>query len=96
MDNIPKYDSMLQTFEWSEHPMNLCAGSRVIDASEFENLAENLLEFPEVKLDMEALLLLFLHQSMRFSACGANNSERFGVLRKNKKVGWQYLIDKIV
>lgn len=85
---------ILQVIESYEDSLNACAGSPVILGSSFQELAEMVSAFPEVKNSKEEVLSMYLNQAKRFAACGANFSdERSGVLRKNPKTGWVYLVD---
>jgi len=85
--------TLLNEIEWAQHPMDECAGQPIIPASNFASLAFSAGQFTEVVLTEEEILLWLANESMRFSACGANYSGKFGVLRKNPKSGWQYVID---
>ena len=83
---------MLQSFEDS---IQTCAGQPVIPASSFVDLATELTSYTAVLYNAEAISTMFTDQTKRFAACGGNHSEKFGVLRKNPKTGWQYLVDLI-
>lgn len=87
--------TLLELFEWAQDPTHLCAEQPIIPSSAFEELSLEASAYKEVTKTSEEILELFNEQSKRFSACGANNSEKWGVLRKNPKIGWQYLIDLI-
>lgn len=87
--------TLQETFDWTQDPTQICANCPVITNANFTDLATQAVEFTEVTKTIEEIEEIFVEQSKRFSACGGNNSERFGVLRKNPKTGWQYLIDLI-
>ena len=86
---------LIDILMWAEDPLNQCGGQPVIMASSIDTLAQDLAEFPSVIYSEEQINLKLRNETKRFSACGANNSERFGVLRKNPETGWQYIIDLI-
>ena len=88
--------TLLSTIEWAQHPSDRCAGQPIIPGTNFEELARDVLGFPEVVLTEAEILAVFNYQTKRFSACGANHADPHvngGVIRKNPKNGWQYLID---
>jgi hypothetical protein len=87
--------TILSTIEWSQHPIEVCAGQPIIPATEFFELSHDLAEFDDIKLTAEEIETILGEQSKRFSACGANNADpkRFACVRKNPKTGWNYLID---
>lgn len=87
--------TILEVIALKQDPMHICAGQPVIPNSNFEALAIELVTFNDVHKTVEEIVELFKEESKRFSACGANNSGRFGVLRKNPKTGWQYIVDLI-
>jgi len=87
--------TLIQTIEWSQDPLEICAGQPIIPAINFTELALELILFPEVTMTADEIVAWFKEQSKRFTACGGNNAERYAVLRKNPKSGWQYVIDKI-
>lgn len=84
-----------ELFLYAEDPLNFCAGQPTIPASSFERLAEEAADYLAVKKTKEEIIIIFMEQSKRFVACGGNHAERFGILRKNPKTGWNYLIDLI-
>jgi hypothetical protein len=81
---------------WAQDPTALCADQPIIPAANFEQLSKDVQEYDEVELSEQEAYDLFTEQAKRFSGCGANNSERYGVLRKNPKTGWQYLVDLLI
>ena len=87
--------TLLETIAWKEDSMQLCAGQPVILAANFELLAKEVVAFPEVKKTEEEIIDLLQNETKRFAACGGNNAERFGVLRKGNSTGWQYIVDLI-
>tara|TARA_R110000772_G_scaffold182375_2_gene293633 strand:+ start:3537 stop:3821 length:285 start_codon:yes stop_codon:yes gene_type:complete len=87
--------TILEMIALKQDPLALCAGQPVIPKANFEDLATELVDFPNVHKTIEEIVELFDEESKRFSACGANNSDRWGVLRKNPKTGWQYIVDLI-
>jgi hypothetical protein len=87
--------TLLETIAWAEDRIYLCAGQPVIPASNFETLSVDLAAYPEVHKTAEDIYNLLREETKRFTACGANHSDRFGVLRKNPKGGWQYIVDLI-
>lgn len=87
--------SIEELFEWAQDPIQTCAESPVILQANYEKLITQLVELPEVVMTAQEIQELFFEQGKRFTACGANNNERFGVLRKNPKTGWKYLIEKV-
>jgi hypothetical protein len=89
-------EEILQILAWSEHPMMECAGARVIMADRFSETAESIAAIPEVDKPKEEIEKILIEQSKRFSACGANNSEKWAVLRKNPKSGWTYIVKLIL
>ncbi|KKK85473.1 hypothetical protein LCGC14_2772930 [marine sediment metagenome] len=84
-----------EEFLWSEDTKLFCAGQAIIPAYKWTELTERLPELDEVTKTSAEILTIFEEQAKRFVACGANFGERFGVLRKNKKTGWKYLIDLV-
>lgn len=87
--------TILDTIAWAQDPLHLCAQCPVIPASNFEELATDLLEYPEVTKTAEEMVEIFTDQSKRFAACGANHSDRLGVIRRNPETGWQYIVDLV-
>lgn len=87
--------TILETIAWAQDPTNFCAGHPVIPASNFEELALDLIEYSNVTKTQEEIIEILKNQSKRFAACGANHSDRFGVIRKNPESGWQYIVDLI-
>lgn len=88
--------SITEQIELVEDPTQLCAGQVVIPAAKFEDLATVLAARTDVNKTDAEITAIFLTQAKRFSACGANFSDRFGVLRKNPNSGWNYLRDLIL
>jgi hypothetical protein len=88
--------TLLQTIEWCEDPIQICAGQPIIPASKFEELANEMVAYPEVLRSAEEIVAILKDQTKRFSACGANQADRFGVIRKNKVNGWQYIVDLVI
>jgi hypothetical protein len=90
--------TLLEVIAWAQHPSDTCADQPIIPAYNFAELATDISTYDEVVLTVEEIEEVFRVQSMRFSACGANNSdpERYAVLRKNPKTGWNYLRDLII
>lgn len=88
--------TLLETIEWSQDPLEICAGQPVIPVTNFEELALEVQAFKEVTMSSDDILIWFKDQSKRFSGCGGNNADAtWAVLRRNPKTGWQYVIDKI-
>lgn len=88
--------SAIEIFEWYVNPLELCSGHAVIGNPNFLPLAEALKEEDSaLPATVEEIVEIFTEQSKRFSACGANNSDKYGVLRKSSTTGWQYLLDAI-
>ena len=87
--------TLSELFDWSQDSIQLCANCPVILAAEFETLAAAAILYTEVTMTEAEVLDLFKLKAKSFSGCGANNSERYGVLRRNPKTGWKYLIDPI-
>ena len=86
--------TLLEVVEWAQHPSDVCAGQPVIPYSNFVELSKDVVAYDEVVLTQMEAMDLFTEQTKRFSACGANHADdRFGVLRKNPKTGWQYIVD---
>ena len=87
--------TLLELIEWAQHPLDTCAGQPVIPAYNFKDIASTAVLYSEVVLSESEILDVFAYQAKRFTACGANHSDtnRFGVVRKNPKTGWSYLID---
>lgn len=88
--------TLLETIAWKEDPMQLCAGQPVIPAANFALLAKDAITFKQVKKTEEEIIDILKEQSKRFAACGANFSDRLGVVRKNPDTGWQYIVDLII
>ena len=84
-----------ELFEWAQGPLQVCAGQPIIAQHKFEGFALSLQNYPEVKLDAVALEAYFTEKAKKYTACGANNNERFGVLRKNPDAGWSKIIADI-
>ena len=84
-----------EIFLYAEDSLNLCAGQPVILSSSFESLSIHLSIQDGVTKTAQEIVTIFQEQSKRFSACGANNSDKFGVLRKNPETGWNYLVELI-
>lgn len=87
--------SLQETILWSEDHTYMCAGSPVVPAANFTELAIELAVYPEVTKTVSEIVHIFKEQSKRFSACGGNDADRFGVIRRNPKSGWQYIEDLI-
>lgn len=87
--------TLLQLVESTVDTMRDCAGQAIIPQHNFTRLAELCSGDDDVKLSIEELEELFYNQALRFTACGGNNVRKYGVLRKNPKGGWQYLINLI-
>ena len=87
--------SIQERIAWSEDFTALCAGQAVIPAAHFEELAIELVAYTEVTKTKAEMIAIFKEQTKRFAACGANHSDKFGVLRKNKANGWKYIEDLI-
>ena len=85
--------TLLNILAWAQDPTHVCAGQPVIASSSFEELAYLLSSRKDITLTKDEIVKTFIKESRRFSACGANNSDRMGVLRKNPKTGWTYLED---
>lgn len=84
--------TLIEVIEWSQDPIQMCAGSPVIPARNFQSLAEQLISFKEITKTSDEIVDIFKLQSKRFAACGANFSDKHGVVRKNPKTGWNYLV----
>jgi len=84
--------TILEEFQWAQDPLQLCVGQPIIPQYNFPILADKLLEYNSVIMSKAQLVIYFTEQSLRFSACGANSSSKFGVLRRNPKTGWQWLV----
>jgi hypothetical protein len=89
-------EEILNILAWAEHPLLECAGSKVIMAEEFSPTATQIADLSIVDKTAKEINDIFLMQSKRFSACGANNSEKYGVLRKNPQIGWNYIVELIL
>lgn len=91
MDEI----TLLETIEWAQHPSDTCAGQPVIPAYNFQELSQDVAAFSNVKLTAGEVYVKLIEQSQRFTACGANSADvdRFGLVRKNPKTGWNYLVN---
>ena len=87
--------TLAERFDWAQDSIQICANCPVILAAEFDALATAVIAFNEVTLTHAEIIDLFELHAKRFSACGGNNSERYGILRRNPKTGWKYLIDPI-
>ena len=91
MEKLP----ILEAIAWYQDATNLCAGQPIIPAANFNDLIEELVTYPEVTKTAYEMGEILADQTKRFSACGANNSDKWGVIRKNPKTGWQYIVDLI-
>lgn len=76
-------------------PTKTCAGNHIIPSHNFENLVETLNDNTLLEIPIEEALEVLRISSLKFSACGANNGEKYGVLRKNTKTSWKYLENKL-
>jgi len=83
--------TLTDILNWSQDPIQTCGEQPVILAAEFNALAADVKELSSISLTKDEVLNVFKEQAKRFSACGANNSEKFGVLRKHPVSGWNYL-----
>ena len=87
--------SIQEAIEWSEDRTYMCAGSPVVPAAKFTELAIELATYSEVPKTVAEIVDIFKEQSKRFSACGGNDADRFGVIRRNPKSGWKYIVDLV-
>jgi hypothetical protein len=94
-EEAPVY-SVEDHFILAQDPMQECAGSPIIPASNFDQLAADVAVYDEVKLTAVEILEIFDYQSKRFVACGGNLNDRFAVLRRNPESGWQYMVDLMI
>ena len=88
--------TVIETIEWAQDPLQDCGGQPIIPEAGFLTLAVNLILHAEVTKPQEELMKIFKAQSLRFTACGANNADGFGVLRRNPESGWAYLLELIL
>lgn len=88
-------DTIENIMEYWQDPLQECADSPVVLAAKFGDAAKKISELPDISMSETEVLELFHEQAKRFSGCGANNSERYAVLRRNPKSGWKYIADLI-
>jgi hypothetical protein len=79
-----------EILENAQDPIQECAGSPVIIAAKFEELSATLIDY--TNKTSEEILTILQRQAKRYSACGGNNSDQFGVIRKSPKLGWKTLV----
>ena len=89
-------EEILNILAWAEHPLLECAGAKVIMNENFAPTSEKIADLTNVYKTKEEIELLFREQAKRFSACGANNTEKYAVLRKNFQNGWIYFAKLIL
>ena len=91
--------TLVKVFENHQHPTDTCGREPVIPDANFEDLSEYIYTrldiYTEVEMSQEEFEDELQFQKKRFSACGANFSDRFGVIRKNPVNGWGYMVDLI-
>jgi hypothetical protein len=80
-----------ETCDFFTDPIRICVGCLVIPSHNFQTLVETLIDNNLITVTTEEGIQILTTTSLRFSACGANHSEKYGVLRKNKKTGWKYI-----
>ena len=78
-------EQIIQILERYEDPRQMCAGSVVIPHSSFEDLSKSLEALSPRNLPFADILV---EESHKFTLCGGNSSDRFGVLRKSSNTGW--------
>jgi hypothetical protein len=76
-------------------PLRTCVGNAVIPEHNFEALALALVTNNMTEHTMGDVVSILEKASLKYSGCGANDSDKYGVIRKNTKTSWKYIQDKI-
>jgi len=84
-----------EQFLWHQDPLQECAGQPVIAQHSFESLATELVEYTEITYTADELVALFFEISKKYTACGANNNEKYAIIRKNPEKGWTKIVAQV-
>ena len=77
-------------------PLKTCVGNPVIPEHSFEALALALVTNEMTERTVGEVVSILKNATLRYSSCGANNGDKFGVIRKATKTAWKYIENKIV
>lgn len=84
-----------EQFLWAQDPIQTCAGQPIIPQYNFKPLAEELIKYKEVTYDVDGIIKLFFEVAKKYTACGANFNDKFAVIRKNPKLGWEKVVSRV-